>query len=137
MRFRFRLTAIALSGLLTACAGGSQRTPAASDSGIDIAGIIIRNSLGYPVADVMVQVPATGRFAGCGNIWPRTECKTSFPAIDYRKNALLVTWSEHGEEKATDEFIVETPAWSKPGDSLWLEVVIYSAGLAGARLVQP
>jgi hypothetical protein len=137
VRLRLRLTAIALFGLLTACAGESQRAQTASDSGIDIAGIIIRNSLDYSVKNVIVQVPATGRFAGCGNIHPRTECKTSFPAIGYRKNGLLVTWLEHGEAKATDEFVVEPPAGSKPGDSLWLEVVIYSAGLAGARLVQP
>ena len=136
-RLRHHSVAVALLGMLTACGGGAQQMPSAKDSGIDIAGIIIRNALAYPVTDVMVEVPATGRFAGCGNIFPHTECKTSFPEVDYRRNGIQVTWSERGESKATDEFVVDTPAWSKAGDSLWLEVVIYSAGLAGARLVQP
>ena len=136
-RLRHHSIAIALLGMLTAWGGGAQQMPSVKVSGIDIAGIIIRNALNYPVTDVVVEVPATGRFVGCGNILPRTECKTSFPKVDYRKNGIQVTWSERGESKATDEFVVEAPVWSKAGDSLWLEVIIYSTGLAGARLVQP
>lgn len=104
---------------------------------VNVAGTIIRNALAYVVTDVVVKVPATGRFVGCGNVLPRTECRTSFPAIEYQGNALVVAWQERGVSQSTDEFIVELPPSAQPGDSFWLEVVIYSTGLAGARLVQP
>lgn len=122
--------------LAVACAPAPPK-PVVVEPGIEVVGIVIRNALAYSVHDVMVQVPATGRFAGCGNIVQNTECRTSFPAIEYGKNTLLVTWTEHGEPQATEEFVVEPPAGTHPGDSLWLEVVIYNKGLAGARLVQP
>jgi hypothetical protein len=32
---------------------------------------------------------------------------------------------------------VEPPAEIQAGETLWLEVLIYAPGLAGARLVQP
>ena len=103
---------------------------------MDIAGIVFQNALSYTVTDVTVQVPATGGFASCGNILPRSECSTSFPSVDYRRNPILVTWRERGEAKGTDEFTVELPVDAGRGDALWLEVVIYAPGLAGARLLQ-
>lgn len=137
MRLPWCLSAVALSGILVACAGTEESPHPAAGTGVVMSGIIIRNSLAFPVTDVMVQAPATGRFAGCGNIQPRTACKTSFPAIGYRDSALIVTWRERGEPQATDEFAVKLPDSAQSGDSLWLEVIIYSAGLAGAKLVQP
>lgn len=104
---------------------------------MDIGGFIIRNALVYPVTDVMVEAPATGRFAGCGNIPPRSECRSAFEAIDYRKNEVLVSWKERGEPQSTDPFVLDPPADLQAGGSVWLEVVIYAPGLAGARLVQP
>ena len=56
--------------------------------------------------------------------------------MDYRRNPILVTWREHGEAQATDEFTVDLPAGAGRDDSFWLEVVIYAPGLAGARFVQ-
>lgn len=122
---------------LAACSANGEKTPDLPGTGILVEGIIIQNALNYAVKDVMVLVPATGGFAGCGNIIPRSECRTSFPSVDYRRNALKVTWTEHGEPKGTDEFVVEPPPGVASGDSVWLEVVVYSPGLAGARLVQP
>ena len=126
-----------LSCVLAACAAQQPETAQSDDTGIDVEGIIIRNALAYTVKDVMVEVPATGGFAGCGNILPRSECRTSFQAVDYRQNALLVSWSEHGEARGTDEFEVTLPEGVGPGDTVWLEVIIYAPGLAGARLIQP
>lgn len=131
-----------LSGLLSACllAGCSSAATEPADnkaSGIHIEGIIIQNGLYYPVTDVMVEVPATGGFAGCGNIIQRTECRTSFPARDYRGNPVVVSWKEHGNPHQSDPFVVKLPENAVPGDVFWLEVVVFSAGQAGARLVQP
>jgi hypothetical protein len=119
------------------CTSSAEQPKAVKDSGIDIVGIIIQNDLAYVVRDVMVTVPATGAYAGCGNLLQRSSCRTSFPARDYRKNAVKVTWSERGENKETDEFFVDLPADATIGDVFWLEVAIYAPGLAGARLVRP
>ena len=122
--------------LAASCASTGPETPRPEDTGVDIAGVIFQNSLMHSVTDALVHVPATGRFASCGNILPRSECSTSFPAVGYRRNGIIVTWKEHGETKATDEFTVKLPQGAGEGDSFWLEVVIYAPGLAGARVVQ-
>ncbi len=132
-QFMFLAIAIGFAG----CASSAERPRTAKDSGIDIAGIIIQNDLAYVVRDVMVTVPATGAYAGCGNLLQRSSCRTSFPARDYRKNAVKVTWSERGENQETDEFFVDLPSDAVIGDVFWLEVVIHAPGLAGARLVRP
>jgi len=126
-----------LAFLLTACTSIGDEREMPKANGIHVEGIIIQNGLFYPVMDVMVEVPATGGFAGCGNILPRTECKTSFPARDYSGNPVVVSWKEHGKPHQTDAFVVELPANVLPGDVVWLEVVVFSPGQAGARLVQP
>lgn len=123
--------------LVAACTATRPENPGQAESGVTVEGIIIQNALVYPVNDVLIQVPATGAFAGCGNILPRSECRTSFQAVNYRQNAIQVSWAEHGDPKRTDEFIVELPTDVKPGDAIWLEVLIYSPGLAGARFIQP
>jgi hypothetical protein len=123
--------------LVAACSTAGLGKSRPVESSVTVEGVIIRNELVYTVNDVLIQVPATGGFAGCGNILPRSDCRTSFQAVDYRQNAIQVTWAEHGDPKRTDEFIVELPPDIQPGDAIWLEVVIYSPGLAGARFVQP
>lgn len=130
------LTAL-LSISLAACAVTDGKQPDSDLPALEIDGFIIRNALVYPVTDVMVEAPATGRFAGCGNIPPRSECRSAFEAIDYRKNEVVVSWKERGEPQSTDPFVLDPPAELQPGGSVWLEVVIYAPGLAGARLVQP
>ena len=126
-----------LSALLCACASVDTESVPAKDSGIDIDGIIIRNELLYPVTDVMVEVPATGGFAGCGNILGRSQCSTSFPSADYRRNAIVVSWKEYGEAHRTDEFVVKVPPGMEAGSTAWVEVVVFASGQAGVRLVSP
>lgn len=101
-----------------------------------IDGIVIRNELAYPVTDVMIEVPATGAFAGCGNVLPRTACANAFPGVDYRSNAVLVRWREHGAAHSTGEFVIEIPETLRPGEAAVVEVVIFAPGEAGARLIQ-
>lgn len=101
-----------------------------------IAGMVIRNELAYPVTDVMIEVPATGAFAGCGNIMPGTACSTTFERIDYRRNALVVSWKERGQPHQTDEFILQIPEAARPGDAFLVEVSVFAPGQAGARLVE-
>jgi len=104
--------------------------------GIAIQGMIIRNELVYPVTDVMINVPATGRFAGCGNILPGTECNTSFEVVDYSSQQLVVSWKEYGQPHQTGAFKVDIPTQLEPSRPAWLEVIIFAMGQAGARLVQ-
>jgi hypothetical protein len=119
------------------CSAAASREPETRLPELELSGFVIRNALVYPVTDVLVEAPATGRFAGCGNILPRSECRNAFEAIDYRKNEVVVSWKEHGEVQSTDPFMLDAPAEVQAGDTLWLEVVIYAPGLAGARLIQP
>ena len=109
--------------------------PAGAD--IYIEGVVIRNGLAYTVRDVLIQVPATGGFAGCGNILPRTACSNTFPEIDYKANPVVISWTEHGVAHETDEFIIEVPKDFAAGDSAWIEVIIFAPGQAGAKLTHP
>ena len=132
-----RLCGFLFTCLVAGCSPVATEPAEGTAGAIHVEGIIIQNGLYYPVTDVMVEVPATGGFAGCGNIIQRTGCKTSFPARDYRGNPVVVSWKEHGTPHQTDPFVVKLPDNAVPGDVFWLEVVVFSAGQAGARLVQP
>ena len=129
-----RVAVALLAASLVACTGAPEREEAVV---AEIDGIVIRNQLAYPVHDVMVEVPATGGFAGCGMILRRSQCSTSFPAAAYRRNPLVVRWTEYGEARATDEILLEPPAGANAAAGWWLEVVIFAPGQAGARLVSP
>lgn len=111
--------------------GGHRGAPA-----LVIDGIVIRNELAYPATDVMIEVPATGAFAGCGNVLPRTACSNTFEGVDYRSNAVLVRWRERGLQHSTGEFVIEIPDGMQPGKPAFIEVVIFAPGEAGARLLQ-
>jgi len=121
--------------LLPACASAPPGGDRQQSQELGVKGMVIRNELAYPVTQVMINVPATGAFAGCGNILPRSECSTTFQRIGYRGNPLVVSWREYGAAHQTDEFVVEPPAVQEPGQELVLEVVVFAPGQAGARLV--
>ena len=127
---------VSFAFLLCACAGEAV-APRTLSEPLNIEGIVISNHLAYTVRDVLVEVPATGRFAGCGNILPRTRCQTSFPAQQYGGHELRVSWTEHGEPQSTEPFSVKRPEGAGPQAPFWLEVEVFAPGQAGARLVQP
>ncbi len=141
-----RLDVVPLTGilvlaawLLTACAGprpDSATGAVNKPTGVFIDGFVIENGLPYPVTDVILEVPATGAFAGCGNILPRSSCRSGFPQADYFANATKVSWKEHGEPRGTDEFVIEVPQGMPAGTVAEVEVVIFAPGQAGARLVR-
>jgi hypothetical protein len=125
-----------LSALMSACASSPPDGGEASSRPVEISGLVIRNELAYPVTDVMIEVPATGAFAGCGTVLPRTECSNTFQGIDYRAHAVVIRWQEHGEPHQTDEFQVRLPDGARPGDTFTVEVIVFAPGQAGARLVE-
>lgn len=125
------LVAAFLSGCVTPGAEPQARQPA-----VGIEGVTIRNELAYPITDVMIEVPATGAFAGCGTVLPRSECSNTFQQVAYRANAAVVTWKEHGTPQGTGEFVIEAPDDLEAGRPARVEVVIFSPGEAGARLIQ-
>lgn len=125
---------LGLAASLAACAAAPEKRETVV---AEIDGIVIRNDLAYPVHDVMVEVPATGGFAGCGMILRRSQCVIAFPAAAYRRNPLIVRWVEHGAVQATDEILLEPPASGDPPGEWWLEAVIFAPGQAGARLIPP
>lgn len=121
--------------ILQACATQPLVQPGAP-AGVAIEGMIIRNDLPYPVTEAMINVPATGAFAGCGNIMPGTDCRTSFETVNYSGNAMVVSWKEYGQEKSTKEFVVKPGSDLDTGMPVWLEVTIFVAGQAGAKFVK-
>lgn len=102
-----------------------------------VEGMLIKNELPFPITDVMINIPSTGGFAGCGNVMPRSVCRTSFEKVDYTANALVVSWKEYGTSHQTGEVVLELPGDLDPVKPVWLEVVVFAMGQAGARFVQP
>lgn len=126
---------VLLTALLQACASGPAPLPAAPEvPAIVISGIEIRNDLPYTVTDVMIRVPTTGAFAGCGNILPRTSCTNRFEEVDYRANEVVISWKEHGQPHETEPFRIELPDDSPTGGTFAVRVIVFAPGQAGARL---
>ena len=131
------VTAVMLAAFLCgACAAPFSAEPRQEVPGIVIDAIVIRNELAFPVTDVMIEVPATGGFAGCGNILPRSQCSTSFEAVTYRSNPMRISWKEYGQLQQTDAFVLQPPATLEPGQPVRVEVRIFAMGQAGAVLKQ-
>ena len=126
---------LSLTVSLPACVGGPARDQSMTGRPIVVEGVVIRNELAYPVNDVLIEVPASGNFAGCGNILPRSECSNTFEGVDYQANAVVIRWKEHGQPHQTDEFTIKLPQDASPGDAFVVEVVIFAPGQAGARLL--
>lgn len=101
----------------------------------EIDGLVIRNELPYPVHDFMVDVPATGGFAGCGMILGRSPCSVSFPSAAYRGEALVIRWTEHGESHSIRDVVLDPPKEATQTPKALLEVTIFASGQAAARLV--
>ena len=136
-RGRTALLAGALSiALLGGCASSPESAPLPDSPAIVIGGLEIRNELPYLITDVMIRVPATGRFAGCGNILPRSQCVNRFENVDYRSDAVSISWSERGQAHKTDEFRIELPEQGAPGTVYRVRVIVFAPGEAGARLVR-
>ena len=132
---RFSGPLLILAGLLSAC-GSAPKVEESPPTGVLIDGFIIRNELAYPVTDVMLEVPSTGAFAGCGNLMPRSQCKSTFETLDYRANGMVISWKEYGESHRTDEFVVDIPEQMVPGSHAMVEAIIFAPGQAGAKLVR-
>lgn len=127
--------AVVASVLLSGCASAPERESGTRAApAVEIGGVVIRNELPYGVTDVWVEVPATGAFAGCGNLLPRSSCSNRFQQTAYQGNGILIRWRERGEPHQTDEFVVETPAGTAAGGVYAVEVVIFAPGQAGARM---
>jgi hypothetical protein len=129
------LLSLTLAVSLSACVDAPPRDQSTTGRPIVVEGVVIRNELAYPVNDVMIEVPATGNFAGCGNILPRSECRNTFEGVDYQANAVVIRWKEHGQPQQTDEFTIKLPQDAAPGDAFVVEVVVFAPGQAGARLL--
>ena len=121
--------------LVGACASQQHVNEEEQEAGIVVDGIVIRNELAFPVTDVLLEVPATGAFAGCGNILPRSECSTSFEAVDYRANPMRISWKEYGQAHKTDDFVLRPPADLDRSRSARIEIRIFAMGQAGAALI--
>ena len=133
---RFKVLCCLPAILVQGCASAPPDARQSSVQSIVISGVVIRNELPYPVTDVMIEVPATGGFAGCGTILPRTACSNAFQNVDYRANAALIRWKEHGQPQQSEEFTMQAPDSALPGSEFVVEVIVFAPGQAGARLAE-
>jgi hypothetical protein len=124
------------AALLGACASGPEPDLLAGSPAITVGGLEIHNELSYPITDVMIRIPATGGFAGCGNILPRTGCVNRFDNVDYRSDAVSISWNERGQAHETGEFRIEVPERAVPGTVYRVRVIVFAPGEAGAHLVR-
>jgi len=127
--------AFCLALLMGACSAPSSR-PGSSAPAIAIDGVQIINKLSTTVTEVQILVPATGNFVRCGTILRNTSCSTSFPGRQYERKPVQVSWKEQGQAYTTGNFVIEPPANLDPARPMWIEVVIFAPGQAGAKFVQ-
>jgi hypothetical protein len=120
--------------LLSACA--AVEVPEPQPVGVEIEGVVIRNQLSFSVTEVQILALSTGNFLSCGIITARTACSTGFPNRYYTSGKLVVSWNERGVPHSTSEFVVTIDDKIDMSRPAWLEVLIFSRGEAGARLVQ-
>jgi len=104
--------------------------------GIAIDGVKIINQLSITVTDVQILVPLTGSFVSCGTILRHTSCSTSFPGRQYEHSPVQVSWKEQGQAHTTGNFVIQVPANLDLARPMWIEVVIFAPGEAGAKMVQ-
>ena len=135
LRIRAALLAGSAAAILGACAVRPAPAPPADPPAITVGGLEIRNDLPYPVTDVMIRIPATGGFAGCGVILPRSGCVNRFENFDYRDHEVSISWSERGQAHKTAEFRIERPKQINPEAVYRVQVIVFAPGEAGARLV--
>jgi hypothetical protein len=121
--------------LLAGCSAQSKH-PAGTAPGISIDGVQIINKLTISVTDVQILVPKTGNFVSCGTILRNSFCSTSFPGREYERSPVQVSWKEQAQVHSTGYFVIEPPAGLDLSRPVWIEVVIFSPGQAGAKLVQ-
>lgn len=127
--------------MLAACAtdGGTEPgpdLPVADDPvPFTIEGLTIHNGTGGVVRSVTVLVPATGRFVSCGNILPRSQCSTTFPATVHQGHAVRVEWQQGGETWTVGPFVVAAPEGATEQSTVQAQVILSGPGAAGARFV--
>lgn len=130
------LAALVLVSGLQACGSTGQPLPPQQVTPIVVEGVLIRNQLPFAVTDVMINVPDTGAFAGCGNIVPRSDCRIRFEAVNYSGSKMVVSWKEYGNPQKTKDFVLEAGSELDAARPVWLEIVIFAMGQAGAKLIQ-
>jgi len=121
---------------LQACSTVATVPETKPEAAVEVDGVIIRNQLGTPVTDVRILAVAAGDFVTCGNIMARSTCSTGFPNRYYSSDKLQVSWKEYGAPQSTDEFALEPREDIDMERPARVEVIIYSPGQAGVRLVQ-
>ncbi|MEJ8569465.1 hypothetical protein [Elongatibacter sediminis] len=134
-RLRVVTTAAWMACALAGCATAPDPVPEKPPVRFEIAGVDIRNELDYPVTDVQVLVHATGGLVSCGTVFPDSSCATSFPLREYRGDAISVSWEERGEPRSIEDFELEPPRGLDTRKPVWVQIVVYSPGNAGARVL--
>lgn len=125
---------LALALHLTACSTVADAPEA--EALVEVGGVIIRNQLGITVTEVRILAVSSGDFVTCGNIMARSACSTGFANRNYSSGKLQVTWNELRVPQSTDEFSLEPGRDIDTGRPAQVEVIIFSPGQAGVRLVQ-
>jgi len=103
---------------------------------VEIDGVKISNRLRSMVTDVELLALSSGDFVSCGSILPDTSCSTSFPGKSYSGGKMRISWKEQGVPKSTGDFVLDTGQFRDRPQALWVEVIVFAPGQAGARLVQ-
>jgi len=130
------LAGLAIWAMLGAACATSAPVRTPHGPAVEIDGVKISNQLRSVVTDVELLALASGDFVSCGTILPDTSCSTSFPGKGYSGGKMRISWKEQGVPKSTGDFVLDTGKFRDRPHALWVEVIVFAPGQAGARLVQ-
>ena len=121
--------AVCAAFMLSACASGPNSGPGFTYSEIEV----INNS-NEPIQNMTMTV--AGAVTECGDIVALGICSERFGRRNYTQAPFIVDWTFGNEPRQTDEIEIAVPAYSAPGNPLYVELEISPEGTISASLIQ-
>ena len=121
--------AVCAALMLSACASGPSNGPAFTYSEIEV-----NNNSTESIQNMIITV--AGRITECGDIVALGICSERFGRRNYTQAPFIVDWTFGDKPRQTDQIEIAVPAYSSPGNPLYVELEISPEGTISAALVQ-
>jgi len=121
--------AVCAALMLSACASGPRNGPAFTYSEIEV-----NNNSNEPIQNMTITV--AGNVTVCGDIVALGICSERFGRRNYTQAPFIVDWTFGDKARQTDQIEIAVPAYSSPGNPLYVELEISPEGAISAALVQ-
>ena len=117
--------------LLSACASGPSNGPQYSYSEIEVS-----NNSEELIQQLTITMTDIGAVTECGDIVALGLCSERFGRRTYNQTPFIVDWTFGDKPRQTDVIELAVPAYSAPGNALYVELEISPEGVISASLVQ-